>query len=716
MSSTGTSAISNVDINNSGLIEALTGILTIDPVAGPTLTNSGTLEANGGELDITSDPVTNTGSLASINGGKLVLSGETITNSVTDPVTHLTSNGTVSVGTGSTLDLKNAGASGGFLTNFGTLNNESGSDSISAAVTNTGTIEVKAGTLDLAGGLTGVGTLIIDGGATLELAGADAQTVTFAGGTDTLQLDSTTLDFTGTIAGVSSTGGTFDITGPGSITSISGDAIDFTASGGVVGDAANVTLTPSGAITGAANGIQVIQNGVGDITVDPTGNVTGTGRRAASSRRTAPLVSATSSWTIRFSSPERVRDRSGCSPRISTPPITAISPSPSWVARAVTALVSFALTGGDGNVSVESAGSALTATSQWGIRVRSYGTGDITVLTDSGSAIKSGGSGIIVGNLDTAIAASADSTITVTANGTINSGTAPNPDGAVADSRIVAGYYGTNSVVLGGHGAANTDINGTVVINNYANVTAAAGSGIDAYNYGNGDVTVNDNAGTSVSGAKYGIAAYGLSGGTGNVAVNVGADATISGSSLDGIHAINFDTGNVTVSTSAGDLITAGAIGINAIDEATSSPASDSINVTANGTINAATGINAGYFPGSNTVVPNVAGDVTVDSNATITASSGNGINAITWGTGNVKVTETASDHGRERRHHGRGTHDGGDATVINDGSVTGTSVAGIVANAFGGGDVSVTNDGTAGGATGVSINTDAAGNVTVLE
>src|ERR1700709_2582676 len=61
--STGTTAIANVGITNTGLIESTSGILTIDPVAGPTITNSGTIEANGGELDITSDPVGNTGSL-----------------------------------------------------------------------------------------------------------------------------------------------------------------------------------------------------------------------------------------------------------------------------------------------------------------------------------------------------------------------------------------------------------------------------------------------------------------------------------------------------------------------------------------------------------------------------------------------------------------------------------------------------------------------------
>ena len=685
LDSTGTSAITNVDITNFGLLEATGGVLTIDPAAIATLINSGTIEANGGELDIAGEPVINTGTLQAIDGGRLVLDGETVTNAVTNPITLVTSNGIVTVGASSTLDLKNANISGGNLSNSGTINNVSGSNVVSSVVTNTGTIEVKAGTLDLAGGLSGTGVLIIDAGATLELAGANAQTVTFAGGSDTLRLDNV-LGFTGTIAGVSSTGGDFTITGQGSVTSTSGDAIDFTASGGVAGNTANVTLTPSGAITGAANGIVVIQNGVGDVTVDPSGNVVGqagdgiivedsatgfgnivvhdtgsvTGSGAGSVGLLADNLNAANRGNITIT---QLGGASGGSDGIN------------------------AFTHGDGNVVVEAAGT-ITAKVQFGIRAASYGTGDISVVTDQGTVINAGGSGINAINLDSAIAASDDSTITVTAYGTINSGTTSNLDGSMPQG-IVAGYYGTSSVVNGVSPIANINVNGTVVVNNYANITAAAGYGIDAYNYGNGDVTINDEVGTSVTGAQYGIAAFGLSHGTGNITVNVAANAAISGGSINGIQAVNFDVGDVTVSTSAGDVIHAGNIGINAIDEATSISAARSITVTANGTINAATGINAGYFPGSNTVAPNVAGNVTVDSNATIAASAGNGINAFNWGTGDVTVTETSSI------------------------TAAGTGI-GAFANDGGDVSVSVTPDDTVSGSTGVSAFTNHAGNVTI--
>ena len=125
--------------------------------------------------------------------------------------------------------------------------------------------------------LSGAGSLIIDAGTTLELAGADAQSRhVLRRRRQLLQLDNA-LGFTGTITAVSSgRRHLFEMSGPGSITTTaSGDAIDFTASGGIVGNAGDVTLTPGGALSGAANGIDVVQNGIGDLSIKPAGSVTG---------------------------------------------------------------------------------------------------------------------------------------------------------------------------------------------------------------------------------------------------------------------------------------------------------------------------------------------------------------------------------------------------------------------------------------------------------
>src|SRR5581483_4863584 len=148
INSTGGSAIDNADISNTGTIVSTVGVMTIDPAGPPTftLTNSGFVQANGGELDITGEAISNSGTVRAIGDGLLSLSSLTLTN---------TGNGKVSVEQGSTLDLASAGISGGTLDNAGTLDNLSGSNTISAAVVNTGTIEVKTGTLDLAGGVMG---------------------------------------------------------------------------------------------------------------------------------------------------------------------------------------------------------------------------------------------------------------------------------------------------------------------------------------------------------------------------------------------------------------------------------------------------------------------------------------------------------------------------------------------------------------------------------
>ena len=81
--------------------------------------------------------------------------------------------------------------------------------------------------------------------------------------------------FTGTIAGQSTKAGTFTIKGAADITTSSGDALDFTASGGTSATPADIVLTPTGALTGAANGVAVTQNGTGDISFTATGDIKG---------------------------------------------------------------------------------------------------------------------------------------------------------------------------------------------------------------------------------------------------------------------------------------------------------------------------------------------------------------------------------------------------------------------------------------------------------
>jgi hypothetical protein len=157
--STGTSALANVGITNSGTIEALGGILTIDPPTQLTIVNSGTLEANGGELDLTGETVTNTGTLAAISLSTLKLTDTTVNNNdgvATDPI------GTVTVGSGSTLDLVRATINGGTIGGAGTITTATGNtDSTLNGVTIAlgTTVTAAVGTLDLTGAIANSGEI-----------------------------------------------------------------------------------------------------------------------------------------------------------------------------------------------------------------------------------------------------------------------------------------------------------------------------------------------------------------------------------------------------------------------------------------------------------------------------------------------------------------------------------------------------------------------------
>ncbi|WP_342735344.1 VCBS domain-containing protein [Bradyrhizobium sp. B117] len=694
LESTGTSAIDNADITNTGTITVTSGTLTIDPATIHAITNHGLVQADGGVLDISGEDISNTASLAAINYGALKLTNLTVSNSST---------GTITVDNHSKLYLTDVSINGGSLGNAGNLYGVSGSSTISAAVANTGTIEVQAGTLNLSGGLSGAGEVIIDDGATLELAGATAQTITFAGGTGTLQLDKVAgQSFTGTIAGESSTGGTFTITGTADITTSSGNALAFTASGGTLANPADIVLTPTGTLTGAMGGVVVTQNGSGDISLTATGDIKGLAGNGITLRDSATGVG---DITV-----DNVSGKATGTGANSVGVLVENLNSANGGDISITQLGGAvggaygidAVTQGGGDITID-AGGAITGSSIYGIRSRSYGSGSQTVTTAAGSIITSGSAGLVVVNRAISLDGADDSTITVNNYGTINSGSSPNLAGN-SPGGIEAGYTGATS----GSGA-NTDVNGTVVVNNHGSITAAAGYGINAYNYGNGDVTVKSFAGTTISVAgtqSIGINASALSGGTGDVTVTLGENVTISGATSYGIRAFSVDQGDISVTLAKGDSITSDSSGIVAVNYATAiaGGVDSTISVEAHGTIHSGTtlnndgttpgGIIAGYKPGGTGAFSNaVNGDVTVNSDAKITADAGYGIEAFTWGVGDITVTT-----GQNSEITAAGTaigafdHGGGDVSVTNDGSATGA--VGLAAIANGAGDVTIVNHG----------------------
>ena len=257
------------------------------------------------------------------------------------------------------------------------------------------------------------------------------------------------------------------------------------------------------------------------------------------------------------------------------------------------------------------------------------------------------------------------------------------PSGTRYPAGILAGYLGGATVP-----AQNTlplvNVNGTVFVNNSADINAAGGDGIRAYNYGIGDVNVNDNAGT----------------------ITALSTATPPNGSGNGISANNFGTGNIHVTTADGTVIHSGGPGISAINLAPSTPSTTVVSVVAHGTINSgniltggnnlAAGILAGYNPNSGAVAPNDHGSVTVDDFASITATGGaDGIRAFNFGTGTVTITveSGAIINGSHIGVSGSGS-DNGNVTITNHGSITGTTDA-IFGSTTGSGIVSIDNFGT---------------------
>ena len=331
---------------------------------------------------------------------------------------------------------------------------------------------------------------------------------------------------------------------------------------------------------------------------------------------------------------------------------------------------------GPGDVTVNDHAGTIVAQDMFGISASTNGTGNVSVSTDAGITIKSGTSGIQALNNATAVPVGT-STVSVTARGTINSGTHLTPGGSQPQG-VSAGYFASN-------GVSNTNVNGTVILDNFANVTAAAGWGLDAYNYGNGSVTLIDEAGTNVSGAQFGIAAYSNSSGagsSGSVTINVGANATIAARALYGIAAIqgNIDNfGNVSITTGAGDIINSGGTGINSNSIATSAASSQISITTLGGTINSGynffqgggtpSGISAGY--GTNGALSTALhGNVILDNSATINAVSGLGINLYNNGVGSISATLRAGSITAAQGGVNAFSAGGGNITIDNRGTI----------------------------------------------
>ena len=678
--------------------------------------------------------------------------------------------------------------------------------------------------------------IVVSNGATVLAGGSSGFTAEFTGtGVGTLQL-TTSPAIAGTVNAISLASGTSTISGAGNVTTIAGDAIDLTASGG-----ANLVLAPTGAITGAASGISVVQNvtgaitittsgpvvgnagrgifaeesvtGIGSILINGSGNVTGTGANntglfaenlnassgsnitinqtgsisggrdgiraltngngniavttgsstgpganitggslygiEATSNGTGSIAITTNAGDLitsgsvginAYNQATSIPQGAGSSIVVTTfgtidsgSALTGNSSRPAGilagyrggttnttnpaVAGNVTVdnFANINAAGGDGiraynfgsgTVTVnDHSGATIIAKDEFGISASTNGIGNVLVTTAAGDIITSGSSGIQAINQATVIAVGANSSVSVTANGAVHSGVHLTPGGSQPQG-VSAGYFGSN-------GTPNTSINGTVLLDNFANVTADAGWGLDAYNWGNGSVTLTDEANTVVSGAQYGIAAYSLSSGpgsSGNVTINVGANATITAGrlyGLAGIAASQNNGGNISITMSNNDIINSGGFGIQVGNQSTSATSASQIFITARGSIRSGfdgflpAGISAGYnFNGA--IDTNVAGNVVVDDFAAITAASGFGINLFNFGVGNLSATlEAGASIIAPAAGFNVFAQGGGNVTVANSGTVAVAAGSGISTgtgnglSTTGNGVISVTNSGT---------------------
>ena len=496
--------------------------------------------------------------------------------------------------------------------------------SFADTVTRTANFTYRVRVVDTAGNPSALATqdILVANGGIVPVGASSAFVAEFTGTAGgTLQF-TPSAGITGTVNAISIASGPIVINGSGSVTSGVGDAIDLTATGGTLANPANLSISPTGPITGAAGGISVVQNATGAISITTSGPVIGQAGRGIFAEQ-----SATGIGSILINGSGNVTGIGGDNSGIFAENLDVANNSDITISQ--TGSISGgrdgirALTNGNGNVTVTTGASAhITGSSLYGIEATSNGTGSIAVTTASGDLITSGSVGINAYNQSTSIPQNAGvttSSISVNAFGVINSGSALTGSG-VRPAGILAGYRG------GTTNTANPSVFGNVTVNNSANITAAGGDGIRAYNYGSGNVSVIDNSNT-----------------------------TIVANDVFGIAANSYGSGKILVTTAAGDSITSGASGINAMNLATATVgAGSSVSVTAHGTIHSGVhltqsgsqpqGISAGYYPGnagvSNT---NVNGTVFVDNFANVTADAGWGINAFNWGNGSVTLIDEAS-------------------------------------------------------------------------
>ena len=278
--------------------------------------------------------------------------------------------------------------------------------------------------------------------------------------------------------------------------------------------------------------------------------------------------------------------------------------------------------GGTGPLNIAVGGGAtVTGTTSNGIQAIST-LGALNISTTYGVIINSGATGILAQNQGTSVPAGSSAISVSTMFGTINAST----------NGISAGYALGTSTPASIPNPPNTAVNGDInITDNDTAINATNGSGIIAFNYGVGNVSVTSNSAITAIGA--GVTTPGVN------------------PTQYGISAFNYGAGSTLVATGFSSNIHSGGSEINIGNQATAvaAAAASTVTVTAQGFIHsgannnnsgsAPSGIQAGYNPGTASVFnASVFGDVLVNDNASIVADAGDGINAYNYGIGDTVV------------------------------------------------------------------------------
>ncbi|MES2044814.1 MAG: hypothetical protein V4475_13150 [Pseudomonadota bacterium] len=548
--------------------------------------------------------------------------------------------------------------------------------------------------------------------------------------------------------------GTLGVTTHGTVTGTAAEGIKATGNAGVTvavdaavtgatrglslvggtGGTGNISVTGTGGfVGGTGDGANILNNGAGTTTVNISGASGSTAGNGIIVRDTAlgGNISVTTGAVTALAAGKNAVDVQSVS---ATANVTEVANGNIQAGNAgmVAAIFPAAATG---NINVTANG---TINARFGVDAENFGTGNTIVhtvgpvnattgngifaLSAGGNVVVNAGDvtsvgntaiiarrtnaggpgavGVIAGNVSgtTGIDASNVSFagLTITANGTVT-GTAAEGIKAVGNNVVVT----TTGAVTGAtRGLSLVNGTGFVLVMGTGGFVGGSDDAANILNNGAGTTTYNISGATSSTGGNGIVIRDSAIGG--NIDVTTGAVTALAAgkNAIDVVSLSN--TANVTVVTNGN--VQAGNAGV--VAALVSPTATGNVDVTANGAIDARFGVDAENFG---------AGTTTVKTVAPVTATTGNGLFALSTG-GNVKVTAASVSSTGNTAIVAQQVLAGGAGTVdaALGGAVTGTT--GINASNAGTGSVRISGAGSVTGTTGTAIvATSASGNIDIL-